>query len=316
LPARVDVIVNRCARYLAQDDGLRAVLIAAAGKDAAVHETRTLKDLEEAVRTMAARGTDRVVLAGGDGSYMAGTSALHRTFGDRMPEMAFAPGGTAGTVARNWGLRGPAPDYASRIVRAAIDGTAKRSAHPTLRVHDDQGGDRIGFIFGAGLVANFFDAYYASKLQGYPGAAAIVARVFAGSLYGGALARRVLDPTPCALEVDGHRQAPRAWSLVAASVVRNLGLHMILLHRAAEEKSRFHVVASPLRAGRLGPQLPLVLAGKKLLGQGHVDTLTADLRVRFEGDGAYVLDGDRLRAQQVHVTGGPEITLLSSVVGR
>jgi hypothetical protein len=86
---------------------------------------------------------------------------------------------------------------------------------------------------------------------------------------------------------------------------------MIVLHRAAEDPRRFHVVASPLRAGLLGPQLPLVLTGRRLLGHDHVDALAEELRIRFAGDGAYVLDGDRLRAREVTVTAGPELTVLT-----
>jgi hypothetical protein len=116
--------------------------------------------------------------------------------------------------------------------------------------------------------------------------------------------------------VDGARAPFERASLVCASVVRDLGLGMRLLHRAAEETTRFHVVATPLEPSRLGPQLPLVLAGRPLLGSRNVDALATTLELRFgaagaEAEGAYVLDGELLRATFLRVTAGPVLRTLS-----
>ena len=75
-------------------------------------------------------------------------------------------------------------------------------------------------------------------------------------------------------------------------------------------------MATPLGPSRLGPQLPLVLAGRPLLGAGNVDTLARSVELRFgggedDGDGAYVLDGELLRAERVVVTAGPVLRILS-----
>jgi diacylglycerol kinase family enzyme len=313
LPAQVDVIVNRCAHHLVGDTRTRWSLLRAARGRATVHETRSLEELGSVARALAERGTDAVILAGGDGSYMAGTTALVAAFGGSLPRVAFAPGGTVSTVARNWGFRGREASYATRIVRAIADGTARLTRRPTLRVRDAEGGDRVGFIFGAGLVASFFDAYYSGGAVGYGAAASIVARVFAGSFYGGSLASRVLARTPAALAVDGQTVAPRAFSLVAASVVRDLGLHMRVLYRAGERADRFHLVASPLPARALGPQLPRVLLGRRLQGEGHVDVLAAEAELTFErGPGSYVLDGDVFSTSRVRVSTGPMLDYLSA----
>ena len=139
-----------------------------------------------------------------------------------------------------------------------------------------------------------------------------MARVFAGSFTGGATAAKVLTPVPCAIEVDGVAQAAAAYSLVVASVVRDLGLHMQVLYRAAEDPTRVHLVASPLGARALGPQMPLVLAGRPMLGKDHVDRLARAFRVTFTGaHDAYVLDGDVLHAAWVDVSAGPALRVLT-----
>lgn len=309
----IDVVVNREASRLGAEDGLRRVIVdAAATGGARVHETRSLEDLDHVARRIATGGSSAVVLAGGDGSYMAGLSALAHAFGSgSLPPVALAPGGTVCTVARNLGMTGDASAYARRIVRGVVDGRARSEAQSTLHVVDDAGGDRIGFIFGSGLVVTFFEAYYAAPRQGLAAAARIAARVFAGSLAGSEYAQRLLRRTPCSLHIDGEPHPAREWSLVLASVVPDVGLHLLVPYRAGREMGRFHVVASGLAARALGAQLPRALAGRPLVGEPRVDALARALHVDFDGHASgYVLDGDLFRARSAKVAPGPVLSLL------
>jgi diacylglycerol kinase (ATP) len=312
----IDVIVNTTARLHRTRPDLLARMERLSNGTAVVHPTTSLADLDAAVRTIAARGTDRVVFSGGDGTFMAGVTSLARAFGEaHLPIVAFLPGGTVATVARNWGAKSAGGgDLADRLARLiASPGTP--IARPTLRVRAERGEhreERIGFIFGTGLVAGFFDRYYAEGAGGLPGAAKIVARIFAESFWGGAYARGVLDPMACTIEVEGRALDPKAFSLVCAAVVKDLGLHMEVTYRAGEDLSRLHLVASPLSAQQLGPRAPLVIAGKRIGGAGHFDDLVRDFAVRFPegGAGPYVLDGDMLRADVVRVSAGPVLRVI------
>jgi diacylglycerol kinase (ATP) len=321
---RIDVIVNTTARRNAGQPNLVERLRHAGQGAAVVHGTATLAELEVAARAIAARGSDLVVLSGGDGTFMAGVTALARAFGEgRLPRLSLLPGGTVATVARNWGITGDPITLFERLLR---DRDRLRFVpRPTLRVSGETGAgvtgageaeERLGFIFGTGLVASFFEVYYARGAGGYAGAARIVARIFAESFWGGALARRVLDPLPCTIEVEGRRLAPEAWSLVCAAVVRDLGIHMLVTYRAGEDPSRPHLIASPLSSRQLGPRAPRVLAGRTIGGSGHFDDLVRDFVVRFPGHepGPYVLDGDMLRARAVRVGAGPEILVVAGPV--
>jgi hypothetical protein len=315
---RIDVIVNTTARRFAGRPRLVDRFRRACAEAAALHETGSLAALDEAAAAIAARGTDLLVLCGGDGTFMAGVTALARACGeDRLPVLALIPGGTVATVARNWGMRGDPLALLGRLIQG-VDRLGF-TPRPTLRVAAETGGtteERIGFIFGTGLVAGFFDVYYARGARGYGGAARIVARVFVESFFGGALAHRVLDPLPCSIEVEGRKLGPEAWSLVCAAVVADLGLHMRVTYRAAEDPARPHLVASPLAGRQLGPRAPLVLAGQRIGGPGHFDDLAREFVVRFPGDaGPYVLDGDVLRAAAVRVSAGPVIRVVDAPGG-
>jgi diacylglycerol kinase family enzyme len=306
----VDVILNPHARGLREGHPCRrAIADEAARGEARVHETHDFDALEAVARGIAARGTSAVVLAGGDGSMMRGLGALARAFGEApLPPVGFAAAGTVGTVARNLGLLGLS---GARVVRAACEGTAGTDRQPTLRARCEPAGDHVGFIFGTGLVAHFFEVYLRARQPGLWTAAKIAGRVFAGSFVGAPLAREVLAPTACSITVDGSQHSARAWSLVVASVVRDVGLHFLLTYRAGEAEEQFHVVASGLPAHALGPQMPRVLAGAPLVGEPRVDALARSLRVDFEGqEGSFVLDGEVLGAQNVVIEPGPVIDLL------
>jgi diacylglycerol kinase (ATP) len=308
-----DVIVNRNVRRLTGDTRLRRTLLtAAAAGGARVVETTSLDELDEAARLIEERGTGGVVLAGGDGSHMAGVSALSRAFGGVLPPVALAPCGTVCTVARNFGARGRSREWTRRLVEAVCAGAAPVRLKTTLRVRDDSGMDRVGFIFGAGLVSRFFDVYYGASRQGLTTAASIAARVFIGSFSGSPLAHRVLDPARCTLAVDGA--APHdshAWGLVLASAVRDVGLHLLATYRAGESTDRFHMVASGLPARALARQMPRVFMGRPLRGAPRIDTLARSMRLCFDvPSGTYVLDGDVFRTREAHVEVGPALPLL------
>jgi diacylglycerol kinase family enzyme len=324
--ARIVTIVNRRARRLSNEGSTSLLDVLRTRRPGVrVVETRTVADLDAAAEEIARDVPDAVVLAGGDGSYMAGVTALVRAFADAgrdidaLPSIGFAPGGTVSTVARNWGFKGDglfsgggdAAGYAARLLDAVSERRASHHERATLRVADDTA-TRIGFIVGAGLVSRFFEVYNEDGARGYSGAAKIVARIFAGSFARGRLAQRVLTPVPCILEVDGVRAPFDRTSLMCASVVRNLGIGMRLLYRAGEAHDRFHLVASSLGPTLLGPQLPLVLAGRPLLGKDRVDALARNVTLRFPAeDGAYVLDGELVRAERVEITPGPVLRILS-----
>ncbi len=291
----------------------RAMEAAAAREGALLHVTSTLDDLERAARTIASRGTDAVVVAGGDGSQMAALSALARHWppGDPLPPVALAPGGTMNTVARNLGASAASPEAAARLVASVCSGSARSTPTATLAVTDDRAGSRVGFIFGSALVARFFDLYYRGA-TGPLGAARIAARVFAGSFTGSPTARFVLDPQPARVRVDGAEHPAERWSLILASVVADLGLHMRATYRGCERRDRFHVVASGLSPRALGAQMHRVLAGQPLQGEPRIDALAEELEVRFDDpDAAYILDGDVIPATRVTVARGPTVSVLT-----
>lgn len=319
MSAHVDVIVNTTASRFRESGRLLSEVRHTCRGRARLHATESLDELREVCAEVAEVGSDLVALCGGDGTFMAGITALTRAFGERpLPMVALVPGGRAATVARNLGVRG-APHRLLDELLGKRD-TLDARPHPTVRVRahraEAEVEERVGFIFGTGLVSNFFDVYYEDGARGYAGAARIVAKVFAGSFVGGSYARRILDPLPCRLVVDGRELSPDAFSLVCASVIRNLGLHMMVTYRAGEDPSQLHLVATPMEPHQLGPRAHRVLLGQSIGGPDHFDDLCERFEVHFDeqgDDGPYVFDGDVLRARRVEVSPGPRISLVQGL---
>jgi diacylglycerol kinase family enzyme len=308
--ARVDLVLNARARRLRARSALRSRLVALAEHEGAhVHDPGDLDALDRTARAIAERGSDGVVFAGGDGTFMRGLSALARTFGDApLPPVGLVPAGTVGTVARNLGLRGAGAG--PPVLRAACRGSATHAPCPTLRVRDDSGAEYVGFIFGAGLVARFFDVYHAAPRPGLATAAGIAVRVFVGSFLGSPLAQDILGLTACRVTVDGVPRGGEAWSVVVASVLRDLGLHFLVTYRAGSDPERFHVVGSGLPPRLLGPQVTRVVAGRPLVGEPRIDDLARSVRLEFAAPGAYVVDGDVMGARAVVIETGPVLRLI------
>ncbi|HEX4339422.1 MAG TPA: diacylglycerol kinase family protein [Polyangiaceae bacterium] len=297
-------IVNRNAGRFRRDRGLEARVRGAAvhGK---VFATETKDELDRAVASALDMGASPVVFCGGDGTYLAGVTALARAAnGAALPPVALGRAGTVSIVAKNWGA---ARDVVATVRAVAEHPTSLRfTPRPTLSVEAD-GVARVGFTFGTGLVANFFDEYDRASPGGLGAALRIVTRVFVDSFRGGDYATKILGALPCRIHVDGVALAPAAWSLVLCSVLRDVGLHMLVTHRAGEDPSRPHLVASPLAPRALGPQWPLVAMGKRLIGASNFDGLVGSFRVDFPERGPFVLDGDTFHARTVTVGAGPRL---------
>jgi len=311
---RFHIILNPSARMYQRDPTLLDRMRQASGS-AEVHVTHSLEELDEVCDQLAKNGCDAIALSGGDGTLSAGVSALSRAFAGELPPVAPVPGGTAGTIARNWGIAGDPISYLRRLLAQPPRRNVRPSLHLSAvgpEMNNGAATERLGFIFGTGLVSKFFELYYEHGAKGYAGSAWLVAQIFVHSFYGGPLARRILEPMPCTLVVDGVEQEPDAWSLICSAVIRNLGIHMMLTHCGGEDHARPHLVATPMTPRQLGPRAPLVLAGKPLGGPHNVDQLTRNFEVRFPELSPYVLDGELLEADAVTVKAGPQITILSA----
>ncbi|MEZ4228367.1 MAG: diacylglycerol kinase family protein [Polyangiaceae bacterium] len=311
------LILNPNAARLRRDPALLRRLTEIAQGRARVFVTDTLGELTNAVQALHRDGVERLLLCGGDGTFMEGVSALARVGGlvrqhpARRLTLAFLPAGTVATVARAF----EQPEDPLSGLEHALRPEAEFVSRPSLAITSSSGDElreRVGFIFGTGLVARFFERYYLEGATGLAAAARIVARTLVGSFREDDYSRSILSPLPCRVAVDEGPLDAEAFSLVLCSVIRDAGLGMQVCYRAGEDWQRPHVVASALGPRQLGPQVHRVLRGMPLKGRGGFDGLSSQLLLQFpRGKGPWVLDGDLLEAERVQVQAGPALWLLA-----
>jgi diacylglycerol kinase (ATP) len=300
------VLINRRARGIARAPHLVEAIERACRGRAQVVATHHASELSAALERLA-QAPDEAAIVGGDGSFMEGITSLREAFG-HLPRLALVGAGTVSRVARTHGAMGGAV----RSVRAWLEAGGEECSLDSLLVsatHGPTSRERVGFLFGAGLVSRFFERYVARGAGGLTDAARIAGRVFVESFWSGPFARSVLDPVACRLRVDGHALPGDAYSLVCAAVVRDLGLGLRVTYRAGEAPGYLHLVASRLPAAELGPRAPRVLAGMTIGGDGHVDRLVEAFEVELGPRGAIVLDGDLLPCERARVSAGPPLRL-------
>src|SRR5262249_34864931 len=128
---------------------------------------KSLEELEEAAAGMRRNPPSVIAVHGGDGTLHRLVSAMGRAYGDvPFPPIAILCGGTMNVVATSLHIRERANTFLTGLTADARAGRPPE----TLRRRCLRVGDKLGFIFGNGLMSNFLAEYYETGKYG-PGRA-------------------------------------------------------------------------------------------------------------------------------------------------
>lgn len=306
-PRRIVVLVNAQARLATRNPGLPDRLRRLVGRTGSVLVTSHAEEVPAALAGAGPLDDAVVAICGGDGTGMFALSALRTLAGGRdLPPVALLPAGTVNTIAKSLGMR----DRPEQLLGALVDRVA-RGAPPRSRTHATLvANERVGFIFGAGLVSNFFALYNDSAAAGRLWAAAQVGRIFVGSFVGSRFAARIIAPTPVRLVVDGVPCPLERVSLLLASTLVDVGLGLKVTYRADEALDAFHIVGTDLPPSHLGPQLPRVLTGRRLRAEPLLDTLAREVLLELPEGSKTLLDGELFPGGSVRLQAGPRVTFV------
>lgn len=305
---KIGIITNPRALGLTHDLSLGERLQGRLGAMGAVIATHSLGEIEHALKNFRESGCEIIGICGGDGTTLAVITASLRVWnGCGLPAFAILRGGTANTVAKNFGLRGRPETLTERLIRAVKNGGVRTVEHELLCVND-----HAGFIFGAGMSARFMDAYYSGLMVGLPWAAVLAARVILSGISGGDFARELFAPILADVHIDGERVSPDRFTLMVAATVPDAGLSVRVAYRAGTAlRNQFHFVASGMSAGQLAAQAHRVFGGQALVGEPHIDRLAQQVEIDFVDAQFYVIDGELHRAQKITLAAGPRIRLVA-----
>jgi diacylglycerol kinase family enzyme len=297
------LIVNANAGAARRQPHLPDRLRAVAGSRVELFVTSNAQELAEAADAIAARGTRCVGVVGGDGTASTTLTALWRAYGDdQLPNVALLRGGTMNTVATSLGVsRRSTLDLLRRALRSwdYADG-ARYRRRPAMLI-----GERLGFLFGTGVMYGWLAEYY-EQGNGHP-TPATAARVFGKSvlsaLVNGATYERIMCKHDLEVRFEGGSWEPRDYVTVGAGTVAQAGLGFQPFHRAPKTERAFHLLAIKGGPARIAADLPSIWLGHGMSARTAYETTTswAELRTREPAFG-YFVDGDLL-------TAGPSLRL-------
>jgi diacylglycerol kinase family enzyme len=310
---KIGVIANARAGRLRRHPRTIRRLREAAGDDA-VFATRSAAELRGALAALRDRGTDLLVIVGGDGSVTGTLTPLLREWPARaLPAIALTRGGTVNTIARSLGSPGP-PE---RVVRHLLRGgahTVRRRALVEARA--EGGAPHHGMIFVNGGGERFLEIYHHESRRGVPGALAVIARISASVLAGGDLARRVFAPFCAELVVDGAVQPAGDYTVMAAAGIPDIGLGFAPFHTAGSDLDHIHLTVTAADAGALLRELPALRIGRERRRSPLHHFAPREAHIRTPDPIPWSLDAESFPpARELNVRAGPALDFVSVGAG-
>lgn len=306
----IAVFVNPRSRSNRRDPRLAGRLAAALDGQGELIATHSLEELDQAARRMAASPPWVIAVHGGDGTLHQTLTALVRAFGDKpLPPLAILGGGTMNVVTSSLQIRAPALTFLHQLaVRARAGG-----APATIPRHCLLVGDRFGFVFGNGILANFLVEYYGGE-NGYGPARALylMGKLFFSALIRGPFMRRVFQRFRGRVIVDGKSLDRTELTAVGAGTVREVGLGFKLYHRADDDPDRFGVLAIHSGALALVSDLWGVRTGRGIAPDHAYSAVASRLEIEPAETGApYTIDGDLYRMDgPLQIAVGPKLAIV------
>ncbi len=301
---------------LADVRGLEDIVVGSGGVFA---EPETAAELDAAIDQFEKKGTEVIVINGGDGTFhFVFNSYIRKLRNERqipidnlaLPRFLVLPGGTANVLSK------VSPNYGN--VTQTIEKLAESSwcelstsSVRTLTVSCDEH-VYFGAIFAAGAVYRFMK-YYEDKGSGKKSIGKAVSMITRGIL-DGEFGDYLIKPDDAILAINDRERRQGYMAVLACGFkpsiigIRPFNFMDDLPAGKEDLGSCFYEAHTSLSRGRLVLALPFLFAGRKVRG---VDYNPDAYEVRIKGnDAGFTLDGELYTGNDITVEPGPLIKLV------
>jgi diacylglycerol kinase (ATP) len=307
------LIVNANAGATRRDPELPERLRAVARGRAELFVTRSQYDLDCAAQTLAERDCPHVAVVGGDGTASTTLTALFRAYGaEQLPAIALLRGGTMNTVAASLGVSRRTP---STLLGRAL-ARWENGVEPAYQVRHVMriGDDRLGFLFGTGVMYGWLAEYYA-RSHGRPTqltAAHVFSTSVLSALVQGPTYKRIRGKSDLAIRYEGGVWESRDYITVGAGTVADAGLGFRPFYLAEQNPHCFHLLAIKGKPSELAVDLPSIWLGRGMRPRTAHETETSWAELESsQGSFGYFVDGDLLMAGScLRLALGPQFRVL------
>ena len=274
-------------------------------------ESPSLNSIEGIAQDFKQQGIDILAIGGGDGTASYALTKFREVYdSSELPAIALLRAGTMNTVANGIGVRRGHPEQMlRRLLEAAESGKGLRSK--TMATLDMNG--QVGFITGTGVIPAFLKEYYDAG-DSYPTpmtAFKLLSRAAAGALVGSSLSKKIADPIPFEVSVDGQSWPTTAYLTIGAATVPQIGLGFTPFYRSGEDSERFHVVGFTCSKVGFVRALWPIFQGKPTNPAYTHESLASQAVIRqLNGPTLYTVDGEVLSAEELVIGRGPTVDVV------
>ena len=275
------------------------------GDDGEVVVTRSIDEIDEVARLFARAGIEVVGIAGGDGSVYRVLTAVRRAYGEgRLPALLPLRTGTINVIADSVGCSSgePGPALARVVGKRRRGEPLDMTEAGTIEIDDDG----LGFLFGIGLVVDFFRLYYETPDPRPASAVILLGRLVGSAVFGPALVRNAFPLLEARVESDGKVLPFPECSVVLGMAIEHLPLGFRPGYLANRTPGRFHLLAGSISPARISWSLPRFRCGLPVRDESLHDADSCDLRIEFGRPTHYMIDAEILGpVERLYVTSGP-----------
>jgi diacylglycerol kinase family enzyme len=304
----IGVITNPRSKANKRDPGGMFRLAYLLGTKGSAEATKSLDDLHRAAEEFKAAGIDVLGINGGDGTIHVTLTTFIKVYGDTpLPKIAILRGGTLNTVAAGLGITGTPHEILYHVIERYHEGEELRTVErPVMQI-----GDKYGFIFGNGLIANFLEAYYATGRPSPATGAWLLARTVASALWRGPLVRRLTRRLTANVTVDGETWARHDFTTITCATVPEIGIGFAPFYRCWETTSGFALLGIHAKPFSLCLSLPAVYRGKPIRRDRAISAVAHDVTIVTDEEVPYTIDGDIHRHKgEMRIRSGPVLRLV------
>ena len=305
----IGVVTNPLSRRNRRNPRLMDRLAYILGDKGDLAQPRDWAGMEDVARSFLDRQIDVLCINGGDGTGHVVLSAMARVYGDHpLPMVALLRGGTMNTVAHALGIRGSPSTLLDRVVNRYQAGTPFRCVERNLLCVD---GKHYGFLFGNGVAATWLQVYYEGEEPSPTKGVKVFARTILAMLFGGPLARRLVDLVKAQVTLDGHVMPVTRFLTVAAGTSDDLGFGFRPFWAAPSNPDHFHALGFACSPLALAMELPRMRLARPLRNPDIYSRVGHLMRIEANRPIHYMVDGDFHQGGQVlEVTVGPRLRMV------
>ena len=211
-------------------------------------------------------------------------------------------------IAKNTGFK----NRSAVILRKVMDKIRTNQPFQSVQKRPLIVGDRVGFIFGFGGIAQFLNAYYEGGNPSQLKAAGLLTRAIGSAFVNGPFVKRVFRPIAVDIQVDGRLSVRHKHFTVAGiSTLADLGFGFRPFYRtlANHEIAQFiGFTQSPIWIAFALPRIRLAAA---IQSENVADECAARFTLRPEKPMKYTIDGDLYTTTgTLELTLGPKIDFI------